>query len=225
VARPVPIDLEPLTREHVALLPGFQCSRPYAEEVGDFLRDEALDEQETSQSATFVAVNGADDGIDAFVTLSATNFDTGRDEGRELREALGVSKRYIPAVMIDYIGVHDRLIGQSMGLRIFYWVRREVFKVSATVGVRFITLQVRAGNWGAYQRYWSADWGFQALPIKVGNASDRLAPDPAGERPVWLPPNKLITMYYDLYANFGAYWPRPEGLDDTLFERDERRPD
>ena len=116
--------------------------------------------------------------------------------------------------MIDYVAVSDggRARNQAhFGTEIWRWVRERAFELNATVGVRFIGLEVRAGNWRAYRRYSSSDWGFKALPMRKGYGQAACpAPDPTLEEcPPRIDPRRFITMYFDLFEHYGTYWPRP----------------
>src|SRR5439155_20924582 len=96
----------------------------------------------------------------------------------------------LPAVMIDYLAVSDaRRAEGGFGLRIFQWVESRVYPLNASLGVRFVALDVYASDWGAYRRYSSTDWGFFALPLKPNfkqGEESRDPPNAAGTPPTWL---------------------------------------
>ena len=182
--------------------------------VVNHLRNDALPEQQTDISATFVVVSPDQQAIEAFMTVSNTSIVV----PREIQKELALARKYVPAVMIDFIGVSDsarRHGHRGIGLQLFEHVKYEAFKMNAVSGVRFVALEVRAGNWRAFQRYGGA-WGMKPLPVRANPPKHPLeypAPDPTlKERPADLAPERLIPMIFDLYENYGSYWPRPPGL-------------
>jgi hypothetical protein len=139
--------------------------------------------------------------MDAFVTLSAASVAVDRDTRRVLK----ATTSFIPAVMIQYIAVATHRDGQGLGFRLFEWLQPRVMRLNADVGVRFVVLGVRAGNWRAYQVY-IEDWGMRALPIHKDGV-DHEPPDTGGAKPDWLDDEDMIHLYFDLVERNGPYSP------------------
>lgn len=211
------LEIHPLGREHARLLETFKCSVPYGgDELVRHLQHDAINEQDTDISSTFVVVSPDLRSIDAFMTLSNTSIVL----PREIQKDLAMARKYVPAVMIDYIAVSDsaREHGhRGLGQQLFERIKNDAFEMNRVAGVRFVALEVRAGNWPAYQIY-SLRWGMKALPIRANPPrypNDYPVPNPhLAERPSDLAPERLITMFFDLYEEYGPYWPRPEGLEE-----------
>ena len=204
--------IETLAEHHADSLKAFSCSGDYAHELVEFLQKEALAEQRNALSTTFLAFSENDRDIDAFVTLSATSIKM--NDALRTRFGAGRSRPQIPAVMMDYIAVSDagrKRHGKGLGLDLFQWVKERVHSVNGILGVRIIGLDVRAGNWRAYQRYSSPEWGFRALYLpenKGKNWPGMHPPDPLRPtRPDDVDPDRYIKMYYDLIEHYGPYRP------------------
>jgi hypothetical protein len=202
-----------LTPEHRELLATFECTvSPAVEPVVSFLRNKALDEQSTNLSATFVMLAEKPRRIDAYITLSVAAWEIPSN----YREKHGIGRRYVPALMLGYIGISDeaRRAHPGLGLKIFERVKFEAFQMNAYAGVRLVTLEVEARNWRPYQIY-SGSWGMYALSLDI-EGKKMPAPDPKqGKPPTHIPPEYKIKMVYDLYETYGSYWPRPHGLPAT----------
>lgn len=204
--------IELLEDHHADALKAFSCGGDYADELVEFLQNEALSEHRNALSTTFLAFSESDREIDAFVTLSATSIKM--NEALRTRFGAGRARPQIPAVMMDYIAVSDagrRRHGKGLGLDLFQWVKAKVHSVNGLLGMRIIGLDVRAGNWRAYQRYSSPEWGFRALYLpenKAKNWPGMHPPDPLRPtRPDEVHPDRYIKMYYDLVEHYGPYRP------------------
>ncbi len=213
VARRVELLVEVLGPHHADLIHRFSCTGNYTEELVQFLQKEAQVEQDRALSTTFLFLSPGSGEIGAFITLSATSIRM--TEGIRKKLGAGANRPYIPAVMMDYIAVSDAP-GQKVGgfgLEVFKWAKEYVFAMNQWAGVRLIGLEVRAGNWKAYKRFSTPEWGFKALPLRE-NEGKRWpkCEAPAAElpeRPAHIEAERFIPMYYDLYEHYGSYWPRP----------------
>jgi len=200
---PEPLKFRYVSEQLQGLLDAFVCTTSTGVDLCRFLRERAVKEQVENVSTTFVFVPADESRVDAFVTLSATGVKT----PPKYRESFP-DRVVLPAVMIDYLAVSDARRGEGLGLRIFQWVESRVYPLNASIGVRFVALDVYASDWGAYQRYASADWGFHALPLRPDygrKEESRDAPDAAGVPPTWLRPDRLIPMVYDLVERNGPF--------------------
>lgn len=202
-----------LSPEHKELLGTFECTAsPAVEPVVAYLRDKALGDQDDDLSATFVMLADKPRRIDAYVTLSVAAWEIPSN----YREKHRIGKRYVPAMMLGYIGIADaaRRAYPGLGLRIFDRVKFEAFQMNAYAGVRLVILEVEARNWRAYQIY-RTSWGMFPLTLDIEGKKVQ-APDPKqGKVPAHIPPEYKIKMVYDLHAEYGSYWPRPDGLPST----------
>ena len=201
------VDPKPRLRQTVASLDhqkffdAFVCNESRAREVTRFLRNKALKEQDQGMSKTTVFLADPTERCDAFVTLSAASLEMPREELTALR-------KFVPGVMVDWLGVHIEHNGKGLGHDIFKWVEREALALRRTspVGLRLIVLAVRAANWTLFQRY-AAVWGFTPLPLPTDPDNDESPherPDPKNERPEWLAESRFIHMYYDLLSRKNA---------------------
>ena len=204
--------VEALADHHAEMVQRFTCNvGEWAQELVDFLHNDAQKEQALNLSTTFLFLSSDGKEIDAFATLSTTGIPVKSDK---LKARLSIGDRpFMGAVMIDYVAVSDggrKRNGAGFGVQVWRWVRNHIFNMNAGAGVRFVGLEVRAGNWKAYQRYSSADWGFKALPMRDGQSQAACpAPDPSAEAcPTQIHPKRFITMYFDLTEHYGAYWPQ-----------------
>ena len=207
--------IEVLGEHHVNQIRSFTCTGDYTAELVEFIRTEALSEHAHALSTSFVVFSEDDKEIDAYVTLSATSIKM--SESARSRLQAGRSRPQIPAVMMDYIAISDggrSRRGRGFGLALFEWVKQRVHQVNATAGVRIIGLEVRAGNWRAYQRYSSPEWGFRPLYLQENKAKEwpgMQAPDARRpSRPPEVHPDRYIKMYYDLVEHYGVYLPPEE---------------
>ena len=207
--------IEVLADHHKDLVDAFSCKGDYAEELVEFIHKEALLEQSQALSTSFLIFSDDDKEIDAYVTLSATSIRM--SDSVRSRLGAGPSRPQIPAVMMDYLAVSDggrSRRGHGFGLEVFQWVKDRVHRLNGTAGVRVIGLDVRAGNWRAYQRYSSPEWGFRALYLREDKTREWPGMQPPDarrpSRPDDLHPDRYIKMYYDLVEHYGPYQPEGE---------------
>jgi hypothetical protein len=183
-------------REHQSLFDTFACKEGKRKEVTKFLQRDALDEQDRALSRTTLFVADPVERCDAFVTLSAASYNIPTDE-------LGIPPRFIPGVMIDWVGVHA-YHGKGLGFYVFGWIEREILALRRTApfGIRLLLMAVRAENWRLVQHY-ATVWRFEPIPMHR-DPNDQKSPleklDPTGDRPSWLSPGRFIHMYYDLLS-------------------------
>jgi hypothetical protein len=198
---------EPLSDEHGQAVAKFRCTRhPHTEELTDFLQRKALPEQHERLSSTTLFFTEGSDRIDAFVTLGASFLKAPPEFKARLE------RHYLPVVIMDYLAVADHRLAAERGFghKVFMWVVNQVVRQSEAIGVRMIMLEVRAGNWHAYRQD-SRRWGFQALPLRPYRGDPACEPpDPQGDRPQDLNPDRLIGMYFDLAPIFGPAGNNPE---------------
>ena len=196
----------------MALLGSFVCSGPFSNELVSFLRHEAALEQSTNESVTWLHLSQARDLVHGFITLSSASL---RIPPR-VRKELGLTRPFIPSVMIDYIAVHDAVRDSGLGYALFLWAQGQAFASNRYAGTRLLVLDVHAGNWGVFQHY-CLRWGFVPLPWNVDRYEDSgqwPTADPELEaKPAKVPDESYITCVFDLFPVFGAFWPRPGDLD------------
>ena len=123
---------------------GFDCgSERWEKEVGDFLPQNALQEQDIGLNVTWLYYN--DSQLLGFVSLLASSIDL--KHGSELREHLRlghVSYRSFPSIKVGRFAVSSLAQGQKIGGHMLSWVRFKVLE--GNVGVRFLTLDVDIEN-------------------------------------------------------------------------------
>jgi len=201
---PAPLKFRYVSEKLQGLLDAFVCTTSTGADLSRFLRERAIKEQEENISTTFVFLPPDESRVDAFVTLSATGVKTPPKYRERFPDRI-----VLPAVMIDYLAVSDaKRVEGGLGLRIFQWVESRVYPLNASVGVRFVALDVYASDWGAYRRYASADWGFHALPLRPDHSrreDSQDAPSADDPPPTWLRPDRLIPMVYDLVEHNGPF--------------------
>jgi ribosomal protein S18 acetylase RimI-like enzyme len=199
-----------LSPEHEPLLKTFVCTPSVsAEPVVAYLQNRALQDQADNMSATFIYVAEAEKRVDAYVTMSVAAWEFPSN----FRERRKIGRREVPSLHIGYIGVSDIARAQhkdpGLGRQIFDRVKFEAFQMNAYAGVRFVTLDVEASNWRAYQIY-RTSWDMHALTLKIDN-NPVPPPDPKlAKLPSHIPPEYKIKMCFDL-AYYGSFWPRPNG--------------
>jgi hypothetical protein len=199
-----------LSPEHEPILKTFVCTPSIsAKPVVAYLQGRALQDQADNMSATFIYVADRETRIDAFVTMSVAAWEFPSN----FRERRKIGRREVPSLHIGYIGISD--VGRAthknpgLGRQIFDRVKFEAFQMNAYAGVRFVTLDVEAENWRAYQIYCTS-WEMKPLTLKIEN-NPVPPPDPKlAKLPPHVPPEYKIKMCFDL-AYYGAFWPRPEG--------------
>ena len=160
-------------------------------------------------SATFIMLSDEPKRIDAYITLSVVAWEIPSN----YRDRHGIRRRFVPAVMLGYIGVSDsaRRAYPGLGRKIFERVKFEAFQMNAYAGVRLVTLEVEARNWTAYQIY-KTKWGLFPLALNI-EGKTVAAPDATQPKlPPHIPSDYKIKMVCDLFEEYGSYWPRPAGL-------------
>lgn len=143
--------LEPLQRSHPR--PAFDCGQ---DEVNDWLRTKALQNQEKRLSATKVLLD-QDGQIAAFYTLATGQVDFG-DLPSELARKL--PRRALPVAILAWLGVSRAHQGQKLGDRLLARALRDCHEAGQTfafVAVILDCVDDRAKSF--YQR-----WDFAELP-------------------------------------------------------------
>jgi hypothetical protein len=173
---------EPLAEEHRAAVARFRCTRyPYAEELVEFPQQAALREQQSRLSSTTLFFSDDSDEIDGFVTMSTSSIRTPPDFRKQHPE-----RAYLPIVFLDYVAVADHRLAAERGFghKLFTWALNKVVGDADAIGARLLMLEVRVGNWHAYQRYKHA-LGIHAAPPSRQTAH-RTARSPVGRAPARL---------------------------------------
>lgn len=151
VVFPAGFSLEPLQRSHPR--PAFDCGQ---DEVNDWLRTKALQNQEKRLSATKVLLD-QDGQIAGFYTLATGQVDFG-DLPSELARKL--PRRALPVAILAWLGVSRARQGQKLGDRLLARALRDCHEAGQTfafVAVILDCVDDRAKNF--YQR-----WDFAELP-------------------------------------------------------------
>jgi len=128
-----------LSPEHRELLETFVCTpSPATEPVQAYLRQNALEDQAASLSATFISIPEGVRRIDAYVTLSVAAWEF----PSRFREKLKLRYRDVPSLHLGYIGISDkaRKTQKGLGRQIFERIKFEAFQMNSYAGVRLVTL-------------------------------------------------------------------------------------
>ena len=150
---------------------GFNCgSEEWQREVADFLKEDALAQQEMRLNSTFLFYSG--EQLVAYTTLVASNLDLEADPDRlrglpGVSEAIGGGRRVFPAVLIAQFGVAAGLQRKGYGKQLLEWAIGHVADLG--VGVRFLTLHVHRDNQQG-RRFWDSQ-GFVRSTNRSGSTA------------------------------------------------------
>lgn len=131
---------------------------PWAEEVAEFLRDDAINQEALGLNVTLVFVDRGQ--IAGFVALLGGTLR--KEDEPALADALDVGYSEFPCLKIGQFGVHADCHRVGLGAYMMEWLRIEARAMN--VGFRFLSLHVRNDNGGA-RRFWTREgfWPIQSL--------------------------------------------------------------
>lgn len=143
------------------VIPPLDCGEEEWEtDVADFLRDDALDQQNRGLNKTYLVYRN--DAFVGFVSLVSSSIKPDDDE-----DIPDVGYPDAPCLLVGRLGIQRDVQSQGIGSSILSWVRAEA--VSARFGVRFVVLHVERTNRRARTFY--QDNGFRRIDeLSDGNS-------------------------------------------------------
>lgn len=157
-------------------LSDFSCgSLEWEKDVSDFLKEDALSQQEMGLNVTWLCHSDA--RLVGFTSLVASNVQLKKEPAWKERFGLGqIGRTDVPCILVAQFGVDVGSQGQGIGKFMLSWVRGAA--IVSSVGVKLLTLHVDNKNKPA-REFWQFQ-GFVNFP-------------PAGS-------DKQSFMVYDLYG-------------------------
>ncbi len=153
---------------------------PWAIDVTDFLRDQALDEQSMGLNTT--TLFNFDGNMVGFASLVASSLRMDKGNVEDARppleippELAEVGRTEFPCLLIGQFGVSRSFRGQGFGGQMLQWIRAEAYDMN--VGIRFLTLHCAREN-RAGRAFWERN-GFINVPRLGGG--------------------EVVFMWFDLY--------------------------
>lgn len=134
----------------------FDCGDdPWAKEVADFLKENALDDQKRGMSSTWLVFKEGE--LVGYTSLLAYSFsikswrETATEWFTSRFSTQGIRRQVFPCVLIGQMGVSRDRQGEGIGKLMLDWILAEA--VAAKIGVRFLSLHVDSKNEAA-KRFW-----------------------------------------------------------------------
>ncbi|MBI4044788.1 MAG: hypothetical protein HY392_03705 [Candidatus Diapherotrites archaeon] len=133
------IVVEPLSEKHKTLLNGFKS---FEKELVDFLKNDALDNQEKKISKTHLFFHKPTGKLSGYITLLTDKISL----HAELKEAFkkkGINYKSLPALKIGRLCVHDDFLRMGIGTHMLDWTVFVIKKINEFAGCRFITIDAK----------------------------------------------------------------------------------
>lgn len=119
---------EKLNKKHD--LSRFSCG---VKDLDDFLKDDALDQQEKNLNVTYLAIH--EDEIIGYASLLADKI-----ECKKIDKSLKTEYKDYPAIKIGRLAVDEKYKGLGIGNEILASICRLIEEISKEIGVSFITI-------------------------------------------------------------------------------------
>ena len=145
-------------------LSAFSCgSLEWEKDVSDFLKEDALEQQEMGLNVTWLCHSG--ELLVGFTSLVASSVQL-KEFSWKNRFGLGQVKRSdVPCILIAQFGVNEGSQGQGIGKFMLSWVRGAA--IDSSIGVKLLTLHVENKNKSGRQ-FWVSQ-GFINFPPEGGS--------------------------------------------------------
>ena len=143
-------------------LSGWSCGDdPWATDVSDYLREDALNHMELGMAVTLVFEY--EGRLAGFCSILGGTL---RAEDEPSTAALEIAYREFPCLQVGQFGVHSDYQGTGLGRYMIHWLR--LYAHSVDIGFRFLSLHVRRDN-EAGRRFWERE-GFQRVMLRSGGS-------------------------------------------------------
>lgn len=133
------MDIVSLSEEHVPLFNSF-CS--FEKELVDFLKEDALDNQNKRISRTHLWFHKPSKKLVGYITLLTDKISLHAKLKEEFREK-GVNYKSLPALKIGRVCIHDDFVRRGIGTHMVDWTIYLIQRINEFAGCRFITLDTK----------------------------------------------------------------------------------
>lgn len=136
------IVIEPLESKHV---PFFEAFHSFEKELVDFLRQDALDNQDKNISKTHLFFHKPTGKLLGYITLLTDKISL----HAELKEAFkkkGINYKSLPSLKIGRLCVQDEFLRKSIGTHMLDWAVFVVRRINDFAGCRFITIDAKRND-------------------------------------------------------------------------------
>ncbi len=131
--------VEPLSEKHKSLFSGF---RSFEKEFEDFLKQDALDNQEKRISKTHLWFFKPNNQLIGYITLLTDKISLEAELKEEFRKK-GINYKSLPALKIGRLCVHDDFLRKGIGTHMLDSVAFLVHKINEFAGCRFIVIDAK----------------------------------------------------------------------------------
>lgn len=163
------IRIEKLNENHVPFFEDFQS---YDKDLADFLRENAIDNQDKAISVTYLAFDiSKEPKLLGYITL-LTDSVVLKGLDKDLVEQLdgkGINYPTLPALKIGRWCIDERYRQRRLGRMFWLLTLKKVYELSKFVGCRFVTVEAKQekdGNGLNALRYYKEKLGFELLKFK-----------------------------------------------------------
>ncbi len=164
--RPVKIQLEELQVEIINDAHNVRNFKSYEQELVDFLREDALDNQHKKISTTYLWFHRPNKELVGYVTVLADAINL-QGELKEYFRQAGIYYRSLPALKIGRLCVSDNYRGRGIGTLMIEFIILLAEKIGKEIGLRFLTTDAkrnpdpRKDSVHFYKKF-----GFEALKLR-----------------------------------------------------------
>jgi len=140
--KPTELRIEKITAVHKNFLEKFQS---YEKELEDFLKEDALEQQERNISVTYLWFLRESNELVAYITLSPDCIKL-KNINQELSQKFrdkGINYRSLPALKIGRLCVDDKFLRKGIGTLLIQFTINKAYEMSKNVGCRFIYLDAK----------------------------------------------------------------------------------
>lgn len=131
--------IENLSEKHVKLFDNFYS---FEKELVDFLKEDALDNQEKKISRTHLWFHKPTKKLIGYVTLLTDKISLHTALKEKFREE-GINYRSLPALKIGRLCIQDEFLRKGVGTHMVDWTIYLIQKINEFAGCRFITLDAK----------------------------------------------------------------------------------
>ena len=140
--------IELIEERHMEEMAKFQTDN---KELGDFLIQDALDNQKKGFSNTYLWFYNPENSLVAYVTILMDSIRL-RGKLREFFREDGVDYKTLPALKVGRLCVDKRFERRGIGKNIMYFVMEKILQMSDMVGCRFLIVDAKRDSVHFYKK-------------------------------------------------------------------------